>query len=76
MRSRAWCRPGLSGVEFIVANTDAQALKNSPAPIKIQIGSKLTKGLGAGADPNTGRQAALEDTDASSKRCRARIWCL
>ena len=54
---------GLSGVEFIVANTDAQALKNSPAPLKIQIGSKLTKGLGAGADPNVGRQAALEDTD-------------
>jgi cell division protein FtsZ len=54
---------GLSGVEFMVANTDAQALKNSPAPVKIQIGSKLTKGLGAGADPNVGRQAALEDTD-------------
>ena len=54
---------GLSGVEFMVANTDAQALKNSPAPMKIQIGSKLTKGLGAGADPNVGRQAALEDTD-------------
>jgi cell division protein FtsZ len=55
---------GLSGVEFMVANTDAQALKNSPAPVKIQIGSKLTKGLGAGADPNVGRQAALEDTDS------------
>ena len=54
---------GLSGVEFIVANTDSQALKSSPAPIKIQIGSKLTKGLGAGADPNVGRQAALADTD-------------
>jgi cell division protein FtsZ len=54
---------GLAGVEFIVANTDAQALANSPAPLKIQIGSKLTKGLGAGADPNVGRQAALEDTD-------------
>jgi len=54
---------GLSGVEFIVANTDAQALRANPAPIKIQIGSKLTKGLGAGADPNVGRQAALEDTD-------------
>ena len=54
---------GLSGVEFMVANTDSQALKNSPAPMKIQIGSKLTKGLGAGADPNVGRQAALEDTD-------------
>jgi cell division protein FtsZ len=55
---------GLSGVEFMVANTDAQALKNSPAPMKLQIGSKLTKGLGAGADPNVGRQAALEDTDS------------
>ena len=55
---------GLSGVEFMVANTDAQALKSSPAPMKIQIGSKLTKGLGAGADPNVGRQAALEDTDS------------
>jgi cell division protein FtsZ len=55
---------GLSGVEFMVANTDAQALKNSPAPMKIQIGRKLTKGLGAGADPNVGRQAALEDTDS------------
>ncbi len=55
---------GLSGVEFMVANTDAQALRSNPAPVKIQIGSKLTKGLGAGADPNVGRQAALEDTDA------------
>src|SRR5262249_28959406 len=54
---------GLDGVEFIVANTDLQAIKMSPAPQKIQIGSKLTKGLGAGADPNVGRQAALEDTD-------------
>jgi cell division protein FtsZ len=54
---------GLTGVEFMVANTDAQALRASPAPLKIQIGAKLTKGLGAGADPNTGRQAALEDTD-------------
>lgn len=54
---------GLGGVEFIVANTDAQALHQNTAPVKIQIGSKLTKGLGAGADPNVGRQAALEDTD-------------
>ena len=54
---------GLDGVEFIVANTDLQALRTSGAPIKLQIGSKLTKGLGAGADPNVGRQAALEDTD-------------
>src|SRR6186997_1010534 len=56
-------RSGLDGVEFMVANTDIQALKSSSAPIKIQIGSKLTKGLGAGADPNVGRSAALEDTD-------------
>ncbi len=55
---------GLSGVEFMVANTDSQALRSNPAPVKIQIGSKLTKGLGAGADPNVGRQAALEDTDS------------
>jgi cell division protein FtsZ len=54
---------GLDGVEFIVANTDLQALRTSPAPAKLQIGSKLTKGLGAGADPNVGRQAALEDTE-------------
>ena len=54
---------GLSGVEFIVANTDVQALDHNQAGVKIQIGRKLTKGLGAGADPNIGRQAALEDTD-------------
>ena len=56
-------RAGLDGVEFIVANTDLQALQNNVAPIKLQIGSKLTKGLGAGADPNVGRSAALEDTE-------------
>ncbi len=56
-------RVGLDGVEFIVANTDRQALAVNAAPIKLQIGSKLTKGLGAGADPNVGRQAALEDTE-------------
>jgi cell division protein FtsZ len=54
---------GLDGVEFVVANTDLQALTNNAAPHKVQIGAKLTKGLGAGADPNVGRQAALEDTD-------------
>src|ERR1043166_4781221 len=54
---------GLRGVEFIVANTDAQALDHSKATHKLQLGQKLTKGLGAGADPNIGRQAALEDTD-------------
>src|SRR6202140_4787915 len=56
-------RVGLDGVEFIVANTDRQALEHNAAPVKLQIGSKLTKGLGAGADPNVGRSAALEDTD-------------
>jgi cell division protein FtsZ len=54
---------GFGDVEFIVANTDRQALTNNAAPIKVQIGAQLTKGLGAGADPNIGRAAALEDTD-------------
>ena len=54
---------GFGDVEFIVANTDAQALATSPAPSKVQLGKHLTKGLGAGADPNVGRAAALEDTD-------------
>src|SRR5919106_644174 len=56
-------RVGLDGVEFMVANTDVQALRTNAASVKLQIGSKLTKGLGAGADPNVGRSAALEDTD-------------
>lgn len=54
---------GIEGIEFIVANTDLQALKRSRAPIKIQLGGKLTKGLGAGANPEVGRDAALEDTE-------------
>jgi len=54
---------GFGGVEFIVANTDQQALQNNAAPVKVQIGAQLTKGLGAGADPNIGRAAALEDTE-------------
>lgn len=53
---------GVSGVEFIAANTDAQALRRNKAPIKIQIGSKITRGLGAGAKPEVGRESALEDT--------------
>ena len=53
---------GIQGVEFIVANTDTQALERSSAPVRLQIGGKLTKGLGTGADPNIGRRAALEDT--------------
>ena len=54
---------GIKGVEFLVANTDLQAMRNSLAPTKLQIGGKLTKGLGAGANPEIGKQAALEDTD-------------
>jgi len=54
---------GVTGVDFLVANTDAQALRMSRAPVKIQLGAKLTKGLGAGANPEIGRRAALEDTD-------------
>ncbi|MBN1947588.1 MAG: cell division protein FtsZ [Bradymonadales bacterium] len=57
-------RSGLSGVEFIVANTDVQALKLSSADLKLQLGQHHTKGLGAGADPNIGRNAALEDSPA------------
>jgi len=53
----------VQGVEFIVVNTDLQALKMSNAPVKIQIGQKLTSGLGAGANPEVGRKAALEDTE-------------
>ena len=56
-------KTGFQGVDFLVANTDLQALQQNPAAVKIQIGVKLTKGLGAGADPHVGRQAALEDTD-------------
>ena len=52
---------GLEGVEFIVANTDGQALTQNLAPQKIQLGDKLTKGLGAGANPEIGRKAAIED---------------
>ena len=54
---------GLQGVEFIAANTDLQALRSNRAPVKIQLGLKLTKGLGAGANPDVGRKAALEDTE-------------
>src|SRR5947209_6925078 len=54
---------GIKGIEFLVANTDVQAMRTSLATSKIQIGAKLTKGLGAGANPEVGKQAALEDTD-------------
>src|SRR2546428_6124973 len=54
---------GSGGVEFIVANTDNQALRASPAPMKLQLGAKLTRGLGAGSNPQIGRDAALEDPE-------------
>src|SRR6202012_1661276 len=53
----------MEGVEFIAANTDVQALKLSHAPVKLQLGVKLTSGLGAGANPDVGRRAALEDSE-------------
>ena len=56
-------RAKVEGIEFIAANTDLQALKLSAAPVKLQLGAKLTKGLGAGANPEVGRKAALEDTE-------------
>jgi len=57
----------VQGVDFIVANTDVQALRMSKAPTKIQIGSALTKGLGAGANPDMGKEAALEDRERLSE---------
>ena len=54
---------GVKGVEFICANTDMQALKRTQAPTQVQLGANITKGLGAGANPEVGRQAAIEDRD-------------
>src|SRR5437588_412087 len=54
---------GMKDIEFVVANTDLQALQMSRAPVKIQLGTKLTNGLGAGANPEVGRKAALEDSE-------------
>jgi cell division protein FtsZ len=62
---------GMDGVEFIVVNTDVQQLRDSIASVKIQIGTKLTRGLGAGADPNVGREAANEDRDKIHKALKA-----
>jgi len=56
-----------TGVDFIVANTDMQALRNSPAPVKVQLGAKLTQGLGAGSNPDVGRNAALEDPETITR---------
>ena len=54
---------GVAGVEFICVNTDAQALKRNQAKVTLQLGVNVTKGLGAGANPDVGRQAAMEDRD-------------
>lgn len=59
-------RQGINGVDFVVCNTDAQALDNSPVPNKIQLGVSLTEGLGAGADPEVGAQSAIENLDQIS----------
>jgi cell division protein FtsZ len=56
-----------TGVDFIVANTDMQALRASPAPVKLQLGAKLTQGLGAGSNPEVGRNAALEDPETITR---------
>ena len=53
----------LGGIEFVAANTDLQALRSCRAPVKLQLGAELTRGLGAGGDPEIGRKSALEDTD-------------
>jgi len=58
----------LRGVDFIIANTDAQALGASSAPVKIQIGAEVTKGLGAGSNPDIGKQAAMESRDEIRKQ--------
>jgi len=54
---------GMTGVEFLALNTDAQALRRNQAPLQLQIGANVTKGLGAGAKPEVGREAALEDRE-------------
>jgi cell division protein FtsZ len=57
-------KQGINGVDFVVCNTDAQALQNSPVPNKIQLGLSLTEGLGAGANPEVGQQSAIESIEA------------
>ena len=67
---------GLKGVEFIAVNTDAQALLMSDADVKLDIGRELTRGLGAGSDPEVGRAGRRGRTATRSKRCsRAPTWC-
>jgi cell division protein FtsZ len=56
-------KQGIKGVDFVICNTDSQALNNSGVPIKIQLGVNLTEGLGAGANPEIGEQSAVESLD-------------
>ena len=66
---------GLKGVEFIAVNTDAQALLMSDADLKLDIGRDLTRGLGAGSDPEVGRGARRPTTTRSTRWSRAPTWC-
>ena len=68
-------RAKVEGVEFVGANTDLQALKLSQAPVKLQLGAKLTKGLGAGANPETGRKACLLYTSSRRSPGPRRYLC-
>ena len=65
---------GLRGVEFIAINTDAQALLMSDADVKLDVGRELTRGLGAGANPEVGRQAAEDHSRKLRKSSKAQIW--
>ena len=58
---------GINGVDYVICNTDAQALENSPVPNKVQLGINLTEGMGAGADPKIGEKAAIESLDVLKK---------
>ena len=66
------CHANVEGVDFVCANTDSQALKNSGAKFTLQLGANVTKGLGAGANPEVGRQAALEDRERIVEAARRR----
>ena len=65
---------GVAGVEFIAANTDVQALSSAKAETVIQLGPKLTRGLGAGGQPEVGRKAAEESEEVLTEACKVRTW--
>ncbi len=66
---------GLEGIEFIVVNTDAQALNTSAAPTKLPIGANVTRGLGAGADPEKGRRRRSRTCSGSKSLSAGPTWC-